>query len=218
MPSMTFRKRLRVLRAAHDYIKLAGRLDCSRTGRLRWQPVKDPLCTRIYHSGIMINETHPTGLNYILPAEERLYFMNHYSNGATETLYQLFLDTHAAYESHYIDTTGNRYLCNGKEYSTVSAIFKALSYEEIQYDCAVWTGIESGAITYEALVEYADEFAIAIPTMAQYNALLEDEDDDAAYEMVDKACEKVLEAIADGLIDTWHSSCVIRGKRSKTQK
>lgn len=208
---------MRVLRAAHDYIKLAGRLDCSRTGRLRWQPVKDPLCTRIYHSGIMINETHPTGLNYILPAEERLYFMNHYSNGATETLYQLFLDTHAAYESHYIDTTGNRYLCNGKEYSTVSAIFKALSYEEIQKDCGIWTGLSTGVATYEDAERFAHDFEVAIPAAAEYTALL-NEDADAANDMYQDACQKVLRAVTDGLIDTWHSSCVIRGKRSKTQK
>lgn len=144
--------------------------------------------------------------------------MKHYSNDARATLYQLFLDTYDGLESWYAADSGKGYIYRDKEYSTVSAVFDALSYKEIQYDCAVWTGIESGAITYEALVEYADEFAIAIPTMAQYNALLEDEDDDAAYEMFDKVCEKVLEAITDGLIDTWHSSCIIRGKRNKTQK
>lgn len=105
-----------------------------------------------------------------------------------------------------------------ESYPTPSGAFNALPYDAVKIFCAGWTGIQTGAITYEALVEYADEFAIAIPTMAQYNALLEDEDDDAAYEMFDKVCEKVLEAIADGLIDTWHSSCVIRGKRNKTQK
>lgn len=143
--------------------------------------------------------------------------MKHYSNDARATLYQLFLDTDDGLESRYVSDCGKGFTYRDKEYNTVSAVFDALSYEEIRYNCGVWTGIESGAITYEMLVEYAAEFAIAIPAAAEYTALL-DEDADAANDMYQDACQKVLRAVTDGLIDTWHSSCIIRSKRSKAQK
>ena len=143
--------------------------------------------------------------------------MKHYSNDARATLYQLFLDTHDGLEGRYASDCGKGFVYRDKEYNTVSAVFDALSYEEIQRDCGVWTGIETGAITYEALVEYAGEFGIVIPTTDAYASLLED-DADAANDMYQGACQKVLRAVADGLIDTWHSSCVIRSKRSIAQK
>jgi len=143
--------------------------------------------------------------------------MKHYSNDARATLYQLFLDTHDGLESRYASNCGKGFVYRDKEYNTVSAVFDALSYEEIRYNCGVWTGIETGAITYEALVEFAGEFAIAIPAAAEYTALL-NEDTDAANDMYQDACQKVLRAVTDGLIDTWHSSCIIRSKRSKVQK
>ena len=143
--------------------------------------------------------------------------MKHYSNDARATLYQLFLDTRDGLESRYASNCGKGFVYRDREYNTVSAVFDALSYEEIRYNCGVWTGIETGAITYEALVEFAGEFAIAIPAAAEYTALL-NEDTDAANDMYQDACQKVLRAVTDGLIDTWHSSCIIRSKRSKAQK
>ncbi len=138
--------------------------------------------------------------------------MKNYSNEARETLYQLFLDTHNGLESRYAAHSGKGYIYRNKEYNTVSAVFNALSYEEIQYECSVWTGIETGAITYEDLVEYAGKFVIVIPAASEYNELSEEEPD-AANDMYQDACQKVLKAITDGLIDTWHSSCVVRSKR-----
>ena len=143
--------------------------------------------------------------------------MKNYSQEARETLYQLFLDTHDGLENRYAADSGKGYIYRTKEYNTVSAVFDALSYEQIESDCGVWTGISTGAITYEALEEYARDFAMAIPTAAEYNALSEEGDEEANL-MYKAASKKVLKAITDGLIDTWHSSCVIRSKRSQAQK
>ena len=140
--------------------------------------------------------------------------MKNYSNEARATLYQLFLDTHDGLESRYATDSGKGYVYRDKEYNTVSAVFDALSYEQIECDCGVWTGISTGAITYEALEECARDFAVAIPAAAEYNALSE-EDPEEANLMYQAAGKKVLKAITDGLIDTWHSSCVIRSKRSR---
>lgn len=140
--------------------------------------------------------------------------MKNYSNEARATLYQLFLDTHDGLESRYAADSGKGFIYRDTELNTVSAVFNALSYEQIESECGVWTGISTGAITYEALEECARDFAVAIPAAAEYNALSE-EDPEEANLMYQAACKKVLKAITDGLIDTWHSSCVIRSKRSR---
>ena len=139
--------------------------------------------------------------------------MKIYSNEARATLYQLFLDTHNGLESRYAADSGKGYIYRDKEYNAVSAVFDALSYEQIESDCGVWTSISTGAITYEALEEYARDFGIKISAAEEYNALSE-KDSEAANIMYQEASKKVLRAIADGLIDTWHSSCVRRSKRS----
>ena len=140
--------------------------------------------------------------------------MKEYSKEARETLHQLFLDTYDGIEQRYSNELGNGYIYKDSEYSTVSAVFNALSYDEIQENCSVWTGIYTGAIDYADLEQYANNFAISIPPQAEYEELCENNDTVAAT-LYDDACQKVLKAVTDGLIDTWHSSHIARSIRAK---
>ena len=97
---------------------------------------------------------------------------------------------------------------------TASAAFKALPYEVIEYYCSGWAGYLEGVETYEDLEMYAHDFGVKILSQDEYNAIGE-EDEDEAYDIYHESWKKVISVITDALINSWHSLCVIEGKRRK---
>lgn len=127
----------------------------------------------------------------------------------------LSTDSAGRYVNNFINDDGIYYRPDEDErYCTVSAAFKALPYSVVKYLCSAWTGFSAGVETYDFLEEYARDFGVEIPTQDEYDSLME-EDEYAATEMYNEAWGRVLSAMAEALIDNWHSLCVIRSKRNR---
>ena len=97
-----------------------------------------------------------------------------------------------------------------KAYLTPSGAFKAVPYDVVKAYCSGWTGYLTGVDTHDFLEKYARDFDVPILTQEEYESL--DEEDwkmsDNSYR---QAWEKVIETMADALIDSWHSLCTARG-------
>lgn len=149
--------------------------------------------------------------------------MKYYSPEARTTLLELhnefsnnvLFSDDGKYQHRYLNNYGVYYHPDeGMFYDTASAAFKDLPYEVIEYYCSGWTGYLEGVETYEDLEVYARDFGVKILSQEEYNAI-EEEDEDVAYNIYHESWKKVITVIADELINSWHSLCVIKGKRCK---
>ena len=149
--------------------------------------------------------------------------MKYYSPEARMTLLELhnefsnnvLFSGDGKYQHHYLSNYGVYYSPDEEMfYDTASAAFKDLPYEVIEYYCSGWTGYLQGVETYEDLEVYARDFGVKILSQEEYNAI-EEEDEDVAYNIYHESWKKVITVITDELINSWHSLCVIKGKRCK---
>ena len=145
--------------------------------------------------------------------------MKHYSPEARNHLFEIYNDfvdnlprnDDGKYVNHPF-SNGDIYYHpdEDKAYLTPSGAFKALPYDVVKAYCSGWTGYLTGVDTYDFLEGYVRDFDVLILTQSEYESL--DEEDwkspDNSYR---QAWEKVIEAMADALIDSWHSLCTARG-------
>ena len=152
--------------------------------------------------------------------------MKHYSHEARTTLLELhnefihniLSDGNGKYRHSPLNDYGVHYHPDDdKFYDTAIAAFKELPYEVIKYYCSGWTGYLHGVETYDFLKEYASEFGIKLLSETEHDDLWK-EDECEADALYHKSWEKVIAAITDALIDSWHSLCVTNGKRRKASK